>query len=57
MKKRKITVTDVLVKKVVNKLVDSTIYEWPPQCIGFMYQPIRPNRKQTFPKCNKYSRN
>ena len=54
MKKKKITVTDVLLRKLVKKLVDDTIYEWPPQCIGFMYQPIRPKHKQSIPENNEF---
>lgn len=29
-------------KKLVKKIVDSELYEWPPQCATFYYQPLRP---------------
>lgn len=28
-----------VVKKVVNHMVDSELYSWPPQCASFLYQP------------------
>lgn len=37
-------VTEKVVKKVVERLAEPTPWEWPPQCIGFMYQPVRPRR-------------
>lgn len=39
-------VTERVVKKVVEKLAEPTPWEWPPQCIGFMYQPVRPRRSE-----------
>lgn len=34
-------------KKVVEKMVDSELYEWPPQCATFYYQPVRPRKSIT----------
>lgn len=34
-------------KKVVKKMVDSELYEWPPQCATFYYQPVRPRKNIT----------
>lgn len=33
-----------IVRKVVNHMVDSELYGWPPQCASFLYQPVRPKR-------------
>lgn len=34
-------------KKVVNKMVDKVMDEWPPQCATFYYQPVRPKKNGT----------
>lgn len=34
-------------KKLVKKMVDSELYEWPPQCATFYYQPVRPRKSIT----------
>lgn len=34
-----------IIKKTVKHMVDSELYGWPPQCSTFLYQPIRPQRK------------
>lgn len=31
-----------LIKHVVNALIDQETREWPPECLGFFYQPPRP---------------
>lgn len=41
MKKKSKNIEETM-KKVVNKLADSELYEWPPQCATFLYQPLRP---------------
>lgn len=33
-----------IVKKVVAHMVDTELYEWPPKCAAFLYQPIRPKK-------------
>ena len=33
-----------VLKKVVNYVVDTELYGWPPQCTSFLYQPARPKR-------------
>ena len=43
MKKVNKTMESVL-KKVVNHMVDTELYGWPPQCTSFLYQPVRPKR-------------
>lgn len=35
-----------VVKKVLNHIADSELYEWPPQCAFIYYQPKRPNRNE-----------
>lgn len=42
-----------VVKKVLNHIADSEIYEWPPQCAFIYYQPKRPNRIEVQDKINK----
>lgn len=45
---------ELVVKKVVNHMVDSELYGWPPQCASFLYQPVRPKRADKIaPKGNK----
>lgn len=34
-----------IVKKVVMYMVDTELYEWPPKCAAFLYQPTRPKRE------------
>lgn len=34
-----------IMKKVVKHMVNTELYGWPPQCASFLYQPIRPPRK------------
>lgn len=41
MKKQKAR-NNQIVKKVVSTLADQEAREWPPVCIGFVHQPIRP---------------
>lgn len=33
-----------IVKKVVTHMVDTELYEWPPKCAAFLYQPTRPQK-------------
>lgn len=33
-----------IVKKVVAHMVDTELYEWPPKCAAFLYQPTRPQK-------------
>lgn len=33
-----------IMKKTIKHMVDTQIYEWPPQCSAFLYQPTRPRR-------------
>lgn len=33
-----------VVRKVLNHIADSELYEWPPQCAFIYYQPKRPSR-------------
>lgn len=35
-----------LKKKAVNQLVSSARYGWPPDCVGYFYQPTRPVEKE-----------
>lgn len=43
MKKNKSRI-EALAKKVVEKMVNSELYEWPPQCATFYFQPVRPHK-------------
>lgn len=46
-------------KKTVNQLIETAKYGWPPDCVGYIYQPERPatgkaqlsNKKK--PSCKK----
>ena len=31
-----------IMKKMIKHMVDAEIYGWPPQCVSFLYQPVRP---------------
>lgn len=31
-----------IVKKMIKHMIDAEIYGWPPQCVSFLYQPVRP---------------
>lgn len=45
-----------IIKNAVTYMVDTELYEWPPQCTAFLYQPIRPQNKehnQLRKKCNE----
>lgn len=44
MKKTNIIFAEVI-KKAVNYIIDSELYEWPPQCTALYYQPARPEKK------------
>ena len=33
----------------IETMIDSEMYEWPPQCFGLAYQPERPNKIITEP--------
>ena len=39
-----------LVKKALSTLADKEAREWPPTCIGFFYQPARPQSNVPLPK-------
>lgn len=45
MKKQNAKIDKVL-KKTVEHMVDTELYGWPPQCPTFLYQPIRPKKKE-----------
>ena len=34
-----------IIKKAVTHMVDTELYVWPPACAVFLYQPVRPKRK------------
>lgn len=33
-----------LLKAAVNAMLDKDTREWPPVCLGFIYQPVRPEK-------------
>ena len=43
MKKQNVKI-ERIIKKAVTHMVDTELYEWPPQCAAFLYQPTRPHR-------------
>ncbi len=43
-----------IVKKVVTHMVDTELYEWPPQCAAFLYQPTRPKSENKDALKRKY---
>lgn len=43
MKKQKAEIERIM-KKTIKHMVDTQLYEWPPQCSAFLYQPIRPKK-------------
>lgn len=44
MKKQK-NIIEGMAKQVIKKIVDQEIYEWPPRCPSFYYQPLRPQNE------------
>ena len=42
-----------LMKKVIKHVIDAEAYGWPPQCVSFLYQPIRPQAVETRKSCTK----
>lgn len=42
--KKQHTKIERIVKKVVTHMVDTELYEWPPKCAAFLYQPTRPQK-------------
>ena len=40
--KKQHTKIERIVKKAVTHMVDTELYEWPPKCAAFLYQPTRP---------------
>lgn len=40
---------DGIIKKAVTYIVDTELYEWPPQCTAFLYQPTRPQKANKEP--------
>lgn len=45
MKKLNTTV-ETLMKKAVNHMIDTELDGWPPQCMSFLYQPVRPEKTE-----------
>ena len=33
-----------MMKKVIKHVIDAEVYGWPPQCVSFLYQPVRPQK-------------
>lgn len=44
MKKQK-NIIEGMTKRVIKKIVDQEVCEWPPQCAVFYYQPLRPKNE------------
>lgn len=50
--------TNILLKKLATKMIYHEIEGWPPDCMGFVYQPKRPNRQargSQSSKCNNHT--
>lgn len=43
--KKQSTKIERIIKKAVDHVVDTELYEWPPQCAAFLYHPTRPETK------------
>lgn len=41
-----------LLKSAAKAMVTLDLTEWPPECIGFIYQPMRPSFKPKDKNCN-----
>lgn len=41
MKKQE-KIIEGMTKRVIKKIIDQEVYEWPPQCAVFYFQPVRP---------------
>lgn len=37
-------IIESMTKRVIKKIVDQEVCEWPPQCAVFYYQPVRPSK-------------
>lgn len=37
--------TNTLLQRIATKMIYHELEGWPPDCVGFAYQPIRPNRQ------------
>lgn len=35
-----------VIEKVVTHMVGAELYGWPPQCMSFLYQPVRPEKTE-----------
>ena len=36
-----------VISRLMTKVAENEAREWPPVCIGFVYQPVRPQRQMT----------
>ncbi len=52
MKKQK-KIIEGMTKRVIKKIVDQEVCEWPPQCGVFYYQPVRPSKEKREEPANK----
>lgn len=52
MKKQK-NIIEGMAKQVIKRIVDQEIYEWPPRCPSFYYQPVRPSKEKREEPVNK----
>lgn len=52
MKKHE-NIIEGMTKRVIRKIVDQEVYEWPPQCAVFYYQPVRPLKEKRDKPANK----
>lgn len=40
-----------IIKKAVTHMVETELYEWPPKCTAFLYQPVRPKKTEKKQTC------
>lgn len=38
-----------LIKVAAESMIRRDIRKWPPDCVGFIYQPVRPGKRKTKP--------
>lgn len=41
-----------VMKKMIKQMIDAEIYGWPPQCVSFLYQPVRPPKEGKLLPCS-----
>ncbi len=45
MRKQK-HIIEGMTKRIIKKIADHEVYEWPPRCPTFYYHPVRPSKEK-----------